>query len=81
MRTTVTLDDDLAVWLERRQAEEGKTFKDVLNEAVRLGRASIEAPPQRVSEVEIEPLPLGRQLIDLDNVAEALAIAEGEDYR
>ena len=83
MRTTVTLDDDLAIRLERRRAEHGQTFKEALNEAVRLGLAAqqdvgLAASPPAVTR----PLPLGRRLIgDLDSVADALALAEGEAYR
>ena len=80
MRTTVTLDDDLAVSLEQRRAERGMTFKDALNDAVRRGLAVAEeqAGPMAVTT---RPLPLGRRLIgDIDNVAEALAAAEGEAF-
>ncbi len=42
MRTTVTLDDDLAAELQRLARERGAAFKDVLNGAIRagLGRSS-----------------------------------------
>jgi hypothetical protein len=82
MRTTVTLDDDLAVRLELRRAERGMTFKDALNDALRRGLTVAEeqekAGPMAVTT---RPLPLGRRLIgDIDNVAEALAAAEGEAF-
>jgi Ribbon-helix-helix protein, copG family len=37
VRTTVTLDDDLAELLRRRARERDVPFKDVLNEAIRVG--------------------------------------------
>jgi len=37
MRTTVTLDDDLAAALKRRAHERDLPFKQVLNEAIRAG--------------------------------------------
>lgn len=37
MRTTLTLDDDLAVILKRLADETGRPFKDVVNEAIRAG--------------------------------------------
>jgi plasmid stability protein len=83
MRTTITLDDDLAIRLERRRAEHGTTFKDVVNDTLRAGLAALEAPPTGpTGEVAVtRPLPLGRRLIaDVDDVADALAIAEGEDF-
>jgi hypothetical protein len=82
MRTTVTLDDDLAVRLEQRRAERGMTFKDVLNDAVRRGLAVAEEQ-EKAGPVTAttRPLPLGRRLIgDIDNVAEALAAVEGEAF-
>ena len=37
MRTTVTLDDDVAAKLQRESRRSGVPFKDVLNSAVRRG--------------------------------------------
>jgi hypothetical protein len=54
----------------------GAMFNEILNAVVRRGSSAVEAQLQRV-EVEIEPLPLGRRLLDVDNIAEVLAIAEG----
>ena len=83
MRTTVTLDDDLAIRLERHRTKHGESFKQALNEAVRAGLAKLEERGNAVPEVsQTRPLPLGRHLAgSIDNVAEVLAIAEGEDYR
>ena len=79
----MTLDDDLAVRLEQRRAERGMTFKDALNDAVRRGLAVADEEEQAGPvHVATRPLPLGRRLIgDIDNVAEALAAAEGETFR
>lgn len=79
----MTLDDDLAVRLEQRRAERGMTFKEALNDAVRRGLAVADEQEQAgLVSVTTRPLPLGRRLIgDIDNVAEALAAAEGETFR
>ncbi len=37
MRTTLTLDDDLAMELQSKARDEGRSFKDVVNEALRRG--------------------------------------------
>ena len=37
MRTTVTLDDDTAALLQRRMREQGISFKEALNQAIRAG--------------------------------------------
>lgn len=78
----MTLDDDVALRLEQRRAERGLTFKQVLNDAIRRGLA-LEGQPARASSTAAatRPLPLGQRLIgDVDNVADALAAAEGEAY-
>lgn len=83
MRTTITLDDDLAIRLERHRAQHKQSFKRALNEAVRVGLAELEDRADAVPEVShTRPLALGRRLAgNIDNVSEVLAIAEGEDYR
>lgn len=80
MRTTLTLDDDLAVRLEQLRATVGGSFKDVVNSVLRRGLDAAEQPRPHAA-IDLEPLPLGRRLIDIDNVSEALAIAEGDDFR
>ncbi len=83
MRTTVTLDDDLAIRLERHRSQRGESFKQALNEAIRAGLNQIENSAEVPPEVRrTEPLALGRRLAgSIDNLGEVLAIAEGEDYR
>jgi hypothetical protein len=83
MRTTVTLDDDLAIRLERHRAQHGESFKQALNDAVRAGLAKLEERADAAPEVsQTRPLPLGRRLAGgIDNAAEVLALAEGEDSR
>lgn len=84
MRTTVTLDDDLAVRLERHRNQHGESFKQALNEVVRAGLNQLEGSGDTGhGEVRrTEPLTLGRRLVgSIDDIGELLAIAEGEDYR
>jgi hypothetical protein len=46
MRTTVTIDDDLAVSLEELRKREGLSFKMALNQVIRIGLALKSAPPR-----------------------------------
>lgn len=46
MRTTVTLDDDVAAKLKRDARERGVSFKEALNANVRRGLASEAAEPR-----------------------------------
>src|SRR5437763_1379913 len=83
MRTTITLDDDLAVRLERYRRRLGESFKRVLNEAVRVGLNELEEQAEVTHEVRrTKPLRLGQRLGgSIDNIGEALAVVEGEDFR
>ena len=48
MRTTVSIDPDLARLIEQRMTDEGKGFKQVLNETLRRGfEAAVRETPAR----------------------------------
>lgn len=82
MRTTLTLDKDVAVLLERLRKARGATLKDVVNEALREGLKRMAAPPRKQAPFRTEPVDLGRCLLgNVDNVAEVLAVAEGDSFR
>lgn len=82
MRTTITLEDDVAALLSRLQKSQDKSFKQLVNEALRRGLRELTSPPARRKAYRTPGVDLGRCLIgDLDDVAEALAVAEGESFR
>ena len=83
MRTTVTLDDDLAIRLERYRQRCGQGFRQAINQALRVGLGRLEEQADLTHEIRpTQPLRLGRRIGgSIDNVGEALAIAEGEDFR
>lgn len=83
MRTTLTLDDDVASRLEQLRAASGRALKDVVNEALRLGlRALHESPHPDAEPYRTPSESLGGCVIgSLDDIAEALAAAEGEAFR
>lgn len=82
MRTTLTLDDDVAAWIERVRAASDATLKDVVNEALRLGLRALSEPPESRPEYATPSTSLGGCLVaSLDDVADALALAEGEAFR
>jgi hypothetical protein len=81
MRTTLTLDDDVAARLEQLTRARRRPFKAVVNEALRAGLDAL-AGPRRPRPYRVKPMRLGASLIgSLDNVEEALARVEGEDHR
>ncbi len=82
MRTTLTLDPDVAALAERMQRARGQSFKAVVNEALRCGLRAMAAPSGQPAAYRTPAVDLGRCRIgSLDDVAEALAVAEGEDFR
>ena len=82
MRTTLTLDDDVAATLERMRRARDASLKELINEALRRGLQEMSARPKRRGQFRTKSVALGRVRIgSIDNVAEALAIAEGEAFR
>jgi len=55
VRTTVTLEDDLAARLRERARERDLSFKAVLNEAIRSGLAD-SRPPSEPYRMTISPM-------------------------
>ncbi len=82
MRTTLSLDDDVAAMLKRVMEKKKSSFKEVVNEALRMGLAGITAPRRRSRNYRTACASVGRCLIgSLDDIAEALAIGEEEQFR
>lgn len=80
MRTTLSLDDDVAAQLRRIQADSGRTWKEVVNDLVRLGLGVYTDERRRPATVRrTESVRLGRPLFDdISNVHETLTLADGE---
>ncbi len=79
MRTTLTLETDVAVALERTRRACKASLKQVVNEALRRGLSQIASPPPARRVLRTRPVSLGRCLVgNIDNVSEVLAVAEGE---
>lgn len=80
MRTTLTIDDDVAAQLEQLRAS-GRSFKQLVNDALRAGLATIDGPAPQRSGPYTRPADLGRpRLPDLDDISEVLALVEGEEH-
>jgi Ribbon-helix-helix protein, copG family len=71
MRTTVTLDDDVAAKLKQTARERGVSFKLALNDAVRAGLA-VGSPSRRRFRVQAGPMGV-RPGVNLDK---ALRLAD-----
>ncbi len=81
MRTTLTLDDDVAVAVERRRRERGHSLKEEVNELLRVGLLNVERRRAEQARPSFEPLRAGACLMpNIDNIAEVLSIAEGDEH-
>lgn len=78
MRTTLTIDDDVAIKLKK--LSQGRQFKTVANQALRLGLQAMEQerpdPPYETSA-----RPGGPLVKNLDNIAEVIAGSEEDAWR
>lgn len=72
MRTTITIDDRLAMELKRLAAETGKPFKRVLNETLRAG---LRGRKRASSVYRLRPASLGLPLVGVD-LDKALQLAD-----
>ncbi|MCP5156055.1 MAG: DUF2191 domain-containing protein [Ectothiorhodospiraceae bacterium] len=73
MRTTLTIDDQLLGALRAAAQRDDRAFKDVVNEALRLGLHAMEHPRARPYRLKPASLGLPRPGADLDR---ALALAD-----
>jgi len=82
MRRTLTLDEDVAAQLRQLRERTDKPFKQLVNEVLRTGLAREAEARTAPAGPFTRPVSLGRpRLPDVDDVTEALAIAEGDDHR
>lgn len=81
MRTTLTLDEDVAARLKTESRRSGRSFKETVNEALRLGlsrrRTPVPGPPFRV---KARPMGL-RAGLSLDCTSALLEEIEGRLHK
>ena len=82
MRTTLTLDEDVAAKLRAEARRSGNSFKETVNEALRRGLlpspGKAKEGPFRVKARDLGRLPPG---LSLDSVASLLEQVEGPLHR
>jgi len=82
VRTTLTLDDDIAARLQAEARRRGLPFKTLVNEHLRASlaqrRARRAAPPFTIAAVDLGGPVAGRSY---DDIAALLDDAEGADHR
>ena len=81
MRTTLTLDDDVAAKLKAEMTKSGRSFKATVNAVLRLGLNQRQAPKStKPFLVHARPL-RPRAGLNLDSIADLLEQIEGPDHR
>ena len=82
MRTTITLDEDVATKLRALSRRSGRAFRDVVNEVLRRGLARPAESRGRVPfRVVARDLGARHPGVNLDNVAELIERIEGPTAR
>ncbi|MGH3822838.1 MAG: ribbon-helix-helix protein, CopG family [Pseudonocardiaceae bacterium] len=76
MRTTVSLDDDVAAAVRRMRAERNIGLSEAINE---LARAGLSVPSQRTRFIQ-RTFPMGAR-IEVANIGDTLEHLEGPSYR
>ena len=74
MRTTVTLDPDVAALIQKTMGERGISFKEALNQAVRSGLAEPARAPFRTPTFR-----MGSPTVSLDKALRLAAELEDEE--
>jgi hypothetical protein len=82
MRTTLTLDEDVAAKLKSEARRAGRPFREIVNETLRHGLASRRVAGRRQPfQVTVRDLGNLKPGLSLDNVAELIEHVEGSLYR
>jgi hypothetical protein len=81
MRTTLTLDDDVAAELKAQSRRTGRPFREIVNETLRHGLASQRAAAGRPFKVAARDLGGLKPGLSLDNIAELIEQLEGSACR
>jgi Arc/MetJ family transcription regulator len=82
VRTTVTLDPDTRLLVERAMRERGLSFKDAVNEAIRAGLGQRLAPgkyttPRAIGPARVDLAKTLKLAADLEDDALTRRLAEG----
>lgn len=80
MRTTLTIDADVAAELDRLRRDSDVSLKQLVNEALRLGLETISSSPKPSEPFKTRSADFGKPLVDnIDCTGEMLAI-DDEDF-
>jgi adenine C2-methylase RlmN of 23S rRNA A2503 and tRNA A37 len=69
------------VQLERLRRARNANLKDLVNEALRRGLRDMSAPQKKRRSFRTRAFRMGKPLVNIDNVAQALVYLEGEGFK
>ena len=78
MRTTLTLDEDVAALLNKEVRKSGEPFKQIVNRLLRLGLMASKQPARK--PFKVTPINLGLPR-DFDKVEDLIEYLEGPEHR
>jgi len=82
MRTTLTIDEDVAAALEKLRKTQNRTLKGLINDVLREGLRALNAGSKKSRPFRTRSADLGGCLIgNVDNISEVLAVSESEGFR
>ena len=81
MRTTLTLDDDVAEHAKELSKTLDRPVKEIINQALRVGLESVGKPGAKKHYKTIPKLHGLRAGLNLDNIQELITQIEGEEAR
>ena len=81
MRTTMTIDDDVAAKAKEAVRLTGMSFKSLINKALRVGIEQVVSPP-KTRPYRTKGTAMGlRKGLSYDKVADLLSLSEGDEHR
>ena len=81
MRTTLTIDDDVAAKINAEMRRSGKTLKETVNEALRMG-LSMRKELRSTGPFKVQARQMGTYPgLNYDNISELLEQLEGASHR
>ena len=81
VRTTLTLDEDVAVKLRSEARKTGQSFKETVNACLRAG-LNLKKPARTTTPFRVHPFDLGlRAGVNIDKISSLLDEIEGPEHR
>ncbi len=82
MRTTLTLDEDVAAKISQIRSKEKVSLKTLVNDALRTGLEEyLDGNTKPSVPYKLKPVRLGARLPAIDDVADILSSYESESFR